>query len=86
SQAVISGTFSVTRQAIQLGLVPRMAIRHTSAAAGQIFIPTINSALMVAVILLVLVFKSSSNLTATYGIAVTGAMVIDTVLLAVVLL
>ncbi|WP_408590541.1 potassium transporter Kup [Novosphingobium sp.] len=86
SQAVISGTFSVTQQAIQLGLVPRMAIRHTSAAAGQIFIPMINSTLMVAVILLVLVFKSSSNLTATYGIAVTGAMLIDNVLLAVVLL
>jgi len=86
SQAVISGAFSVTQQAIQLGFIPRMTIRHTSTSAGQIYIPVINSALMVAVILLVLMFRHSSNLTAAYGIAVTGAMMIDNVLLGVVLI
>ncbi|MFS0735661.1 potassium transporter Kup [Sphingomonas sp. 1P06PA] len=86
SQAVISGAFSVTQQAIQLGFIPRLRIVHTSsAAAGQIYIPVINWALMVMVILLVLGFKSSSNLAAAYGIAVTGAMFIDTFLIAVVL-
>jgi KUP system potassium uptake protein len=86
SQAVISGAFSVTQQAIQLGFIPRLRIAHTSAStAGQIYIPTINWALMVMVILLVLVFRTSSNLTAAYGIAVTGAMFIDNCLLAVVL-
>jgi KUP system potassium uptake protein len=85
SQAVISGAFSVTQQAIQLGFIPRMTIKHTSTAAGQIYIPVINFALMIAVILLVLVFQHSSNLTAAYGIAVTGAMLIDNFLLGVVL-
>ncbi|MCA3253999.1 MAG: potassium transporter Kup [Alphaproteobacteria bacterium] len=86
SQAVISGAFSVTQQAIQLGFMPRLRILHTSAsAAGQIYIPVVNWALMVAVIVLVLTFGSSSNLAAAYGIAVTGAMFIDTCLLAVVL-
>jgi KUP system potassium uptake protein len=86
SQAVISGAFSVTQQAIQLGFVPRLRIAHTSeSAAGQIYIPIVNWALMVMVILLVLTFRSSSNLAAAYGIAVTGAMLIDTVLIAVVL-
>ena len=86
SQAVISGAFSVTQQAIQLGFIPRLRITHTSeSAAGQIYIPMINWALMVMVILLVLVFGSSSNLAAAYGIAVTGAMMIDTILIAVVL-
>ncbi|MFL6752474.1 MAG: potassium transporter Kup [Sphingomicrobium sp.] len=86
SQAVISGAFSVTQQAIQLGFVPRLRITHTSeAAAGQIYIPVINWALMMMVILLVLTFRSSSNLAAAYGIAVTGAMLIDTVLISVVL-
>jgi len=86
SQAVISGAFSVTQQAIQLGFIPRLRILHTSAsAAGQIYIPVINWALMVMVIILVLTFRSSSNLTAAYGIAVTGAMFIDTLLIAVVL-
>jgi KUP system potassium uptake protein len=86
SQAVISGAFSVTQQAIQLGFVPRLRITHTSeAAAGQIYIPTINWALMTMVIILVLTFRSSSNLAAAYGIAVTGAMLIDTVLISVVL-
>jgi KUP system potassium uptake protein len=85
SQAVISGAFSVTQQAIQLGFIPRLRITHTSeSAAGQIYIPVINWALMIMVILLVLTFRSSSNLAAAYGIAVTGAMMIDTVLLGVV--
>ena len=87
SQAVISGAFSLTQQAIQLGFIPRMQIRHTSEkAAGQIYIPVVNWGLMVMVIILVLFFQSSSNLAAAYGIAVTGAMFIDTILLAAVLL
>ncbi|MFM5950158.1 MAG: potassium transporter Kup [Novosphingobium sp.] len=87
SQAVISGAFSLTQQAIQLGFLPRMQIKHTSAAAaGQIYIPTLNWALMIMVIILVLFFQSSSNLAAAYGIAVTGAMFIDTILLAAVLI
>ena len=85
SQAVISGAFSVTQQAIQLGFVPRLRITHTSeAAAGQIYIPVVNWALMTMVLILVLTFRTSSNLAAAYGIAVTGAMLIDTVLIAVV--
>ena len=85
SQAVISGAFSVTQQAIQLGFIPRLRITHTSeSAAGQIYIPVINWALMIMVILLVFTFGSSSNLAAAYGIAVTGAMAIDTVLIGVV--
>ena len=85
SQAVITGAFSVTQQAIQLGFIPRLRILQTSETAkGQIYIPVINWALMVAVILLVVSFGSSSNLAAAYGIAVTGAMFIDTLLLAVV--
>jgi KUP system potassium uptake protein len=86
SQAVISGAFSVTQQAIQLGFIPRLRITHTSeSAAGQIYIPVVNWALLVMVILLVVTFGSSSNLAAAYGIAVTGAMLIDAVLIAVVL-
>ena len=86
SQAVISGAFSVTQQAIQLGFMPRLKITHTSAsAAGQIYIPVVNWGLMVMVLLLVVTFQSSSNLTAAYGIAVTGAMFIDSILIAVVL-
>ncbi|WP_380778969.1 potassium transporter Kup [Sphingomonas sp. R86520] len=86
SQAVISGAFSVTQQAIQLGFIPRLRIEHTSAStAGQIYIPLVNGALMTMVILLVLFFRTSSNLTSAYGIAVTGAMFIDTCLLGVVL-
>jgi len=86
SQAVISGAFSVTQQAIQLGFMPRLRIEHTSASsAGQIYIPAINWALMIMVCLLVVFFQSSSNLAAAYGIAVTGAMLIDTCLVSVVL-
>jgi KUP system potassium uptake protein len=86
SQAVISGAFSVTQQAVQLGFLPRLSIRHTSAdAAGQIYIPFVNWVLMVCVIALVVSFKSDSNLAAAYGIAVTGAMTIDGILLGVVI-
>ena len=86
SQAVISGAFSVTQQAIQLGFMPRLRIEHTSAATvGQIYIPLVNWLLLVMVLLLVVFFRTSSNLTSAYGIAVTGAMLIDTCLLSVVL-
>ncbi len=84
SQAVISGAFSITHQAIQLGFVPRLSIRHTSDEhSGQIYIPSINWALMIAVIILVLTFQNSSNLASAYGIAVTGAVTIDTLLMGV---
>jgi KUP system potassium uptake protein len=87
SQAVITGAFSVTQQAIQLGFIPRLRITHTSeSTAGQIYIPAVNWALLIMVLLLVLTFRTSSNLAAAYGIAVTGAMLIDTVLIAVVLI
>ncbi|HYE00150.1 MAG TPA: potassium transporter Kup [Alphaproteobacteria bacterium] len=81
SQAVISGVFSLTRQAIQLGYLPRLSIRHTSATEiGQIYIPQINWLQMTGVLLLVVSFGSSSALASAYGIAVTGAMSIDAVL------
>ncbi len=81
SQAVISGAFSVARQAVQLGYLPRMKIVHTShMEAGQIYVPFTNWTLYVAVIALVFGFQSSSNLAAAYGIAVTGTMMIDTIL------
>jgi KUP system potassium uptake protein len=82
SQAVISGAYSLTRQAIQLGYCPRLAIRHTSESEiGQVYMPWINWALLSAVLVLVLGFKSSSALASAYGIAVTGTMAIDTILL-----
>ncbi|MEO8811176.1 MAG: potassium transporter Kup [Rhodanobacter sp.] len=81
SQAVISGAFTVTRQAIQLGFLPRMEVVHTSREAiGQIFLPWVNRALMVAVIFTVVFFGSSDALGGAYGIAVTGTMAIDTLL------
>ncbi|AVT81940.1 MAG: potassium transporter Kup [Rhodopseudomonas sp.] len=81
SQAVISGAYSVARQAIQLGLLPRMTIVHTSGEeAGQIYVPFTNWTLYLAVMALVVGFQSSSNLAAAYGIAVTGTMMIDTIL------
>jgi len=84
SQAVISGAFSITHQAIQMGYIPRLAIRHTSETeGGQIYIPVVNWALMIAVIILVLTFQNSSNLASAYGIAVTGAVTIDTLLMGV---
>ncbi|TAK18071.1 MAG: potassium transporter Kup [Myxococcaceae bacterium] len=81
SQALISGAFSITQQAVQLGYCPRVTIVHTSGSAeGQIYIPEVNRILMVACITLVLVFKESSALAAAYGIAVTGTMSITSVL------
>jgi KUP system potassium uptake protein len=81
SQAVISGAYSVTRQAIQLGYLPRMQIMHTSEdEKGQIYLPGINWSLMLAVMALVVGFGSSSSLAAAYGIAVTGTMVVTSVL------
>ncbi|MFI3184899.1 MAG: potassium transporter Kup [Methylococcaceae bacterium] len=86
SQAVISGAFSVTRQAIQLGYCPRMNILHTSGQeVGQVYIPAINWILMVCVFVVVLSFKSSSALASAYGIAVTGTMIVDTVLVFIVI-
>ena len=85
SQAVISGVFSLTRQAVRLGHLSRMTIRHTSTTEiGQIYIPRVNWMLMAGVLLLVFIFGSSSNLAAAYGISVTGAMAIDTVLVGLV--
>jgi KUP system potassium uptake protein len=85
SQAVISGAFSVTRQAVQLGFLPRLLIRHTSAEEeGQIYAPGINRLLFVAVVALVIGFGSSQNLASAYGIAVTGTLAIDTLLFFVV--
>jgi KUP system potassium uptake protein len=87
SQAVISGAFSLTRQAIQLGYVPRMFIQHTSSQEqGQIYIGTVNWALMVGVVLLVIGFESSGALAAAYGVAVTGTMLITTLLSSAVVL
>ena len=81
SQAVISGAFSITQQAIQLGYAPRMEVLHTSShEMGQIYLPAINRALFVGVVALVLGFGSSTSLAAAYGIAVTGTMAITTVL------
>jgi KUP system potassium uptake protein len=85
SQAVISGAYSLTRQAVQLGYAPRIVIRHTSAREiGQIYIPSVNWTLMFCAIGLVVVFKASTNLAAAYGVAVTATMAITTALLAVV--
>lgn len=81
SQAVITGAYSMTQQAIQLGLLPRMEIRYTSeTTAGQIFVPRVNRLLLIGVLLLVLLFGSSSKLAAAYGISVTGTMVVTTAL------
>src|SRR3954465_7732241 len=82
SQAVISGAFSVTHQAVQLGFLPRLKTEHTSEkAVGQIYIPAVNWGLLVMVILLVLGFRESGKLASAYGIAVTGTMLITTVML-----
>lgn len=81
SQALISGSFSLTQQAIQLGYLPRLNIVHTSdVAAGQIYIPEVNAGLMIMCVLLVVGFKTSSNLAGAYGIAVTGTMAVTTIL------
>ena len=84
SQAVISGAFSVTRPAVQLGVLPRLTIRHTSREAGQVYVPAVNWGIFVAVVALVVGFGSSQHLAAAYGIAVTGTLAIDTVLFFVV--
>ena len=87
SQSVITGAFSVARQSIQLGFLPRMQILHTSSAEqGQIYIPLINTLLMIGVLLLVLIFQSSSALAAAYGVAVTGTMLCTTLLVSPVIL
>jgi KUP system potassium uptake protein len=85
SQAVISGAFSMARQCMQLGFLPRMTVRHTSTMEeGQIYVPQVNTALAVGVVLLVLAFKTSDNLASAYGIAVTGTFLCTAVLAMVV--
>ncbi|MGL5005893.1 MAG: low affinity potassium transporter Kup [Plesiomonas sp.] len=87
SQAVISGAFSLTRQAVRLGYLPPMTILHTSEEeAGQIYVPLVNWLLFIAVVLVVLTFRHSSNLASAYGIVVTGTMVLTSILLSVVAL
>ena len=87
SQAVISGAFSLSRQAVQLGFLPRLQINHTSETEiGQIYIPSINWMLLVIVILVVLGFKNSTNLASAYGIAATGTMVLTTIMFCIVML
>lgn len=85
SQAVISGAFSLTRQAVQLGYLPRLEIIHTSdKKIGQVYIPSVNTWLLIGTLLLILVFKHSSNLATAYGIAVSATMLITTILISVV--
>ena len=87
SQAVISGVYAVTRQSVQLGQLPRMVVRHTSATEqGQVYVPRINALLCVGVVLIVLIFRNSGALASAYGIAVTGVMAISTFLVAIVAL
>jgi KUP system potassium uptake protein len=86
SQAVISGAYSLTRQAIQLGLLPRLEIRHTSGEQfGQIYMPRVNTLLLLGVLLLVVLFKSSGALASAYGVAVTGTMVVTAILALIVI-
>ena len=86
SQALISGAFSITRQAVQLGLAPRLDVEHTSAREmGQVYVPRVNWALMVATVLIVIGFGSSGAMAAAYGIAVTLTMIITVLLLYVVM-
>ena len=80
SQAAITGSFSITRQAVQLGFLPRLKIAHTSDLEGQIYVPLITWVLGIGVIALVLIFRSSNALADIYGVAVTGTFCIDTVL------
>jgi len=81
SQAVISGAFSLTHQAIQLGLLPRLEIRHTSEAiAGQIYVPLVNRFLVIGVLLLILIFENSSNLASAYGVAVIGTILVTSLM------
>src|SRR5205085_919415 len=86
SQAVITGAYSLTRQAILLGLLPRLEIRHTSETqVGQIFMPRVNTLLLIGVLLLVALFRSSSALASAYGIAVTGTMVVTAMMAIIVI-
>jgi KUP system potassium uptake protein len=86
SQAVITGAYSLTQQAIQLGLLPRLEIRHTSESLiGQIYMPKVNTLLLIGVLLLVMLFRSSSALASAYGIAVTGTMVVTSLMAFVVI-
>jgi KUP system potassium uptake protein len=86
SQAVITGAYSLTQQAIQLGLLPRLEIRHTSGALfGQIYMPRVNTLLLIGVLLLVALFRLSGALASAYGIAVTGTMVVTTLMAFVVI-
>src|SRR5690606_38474587 len=86
SQAVITGTYSLTQQAIALNMLPRMVVHHTSATqSGQIYMPQINSMLMIGVLVLVAAFGSSSALSNAYGIAVSGVMIVTLMLLVVVM-
>ena len=81
SQAVITGAFSMTQQAVSLGLFPRIDIRRTSETqAGQIYVPQVNTMLLIGVLVLIVMFRNSSNLASAYGIAVTGSMFVDTLL------
>ncbi len=84
SQAVISGSYSVAKQAVQLGFLPRLKITHTSREAGQIYVPAVNWALCIGVVALVLGFQRSSRLAEIYGVAVTGTFILDTILFLVV--
>ena len=85
SQAVISGAFSVSRQAMQLGFLPAQRVKQTSEhAGGQVYLPAVNGALFIGVLVLVLAFETSARLATAYGVAVTGALLIDTVLMLVV--
>jgi KUP system potassium uptake protein len=86
SQAVITGAYSLTQQAIQLGLLPRLEIRHTSEEQfGQIYMPRVNTLLLIGVVLLVVLFKSSGALASAYGIAVTGTMVVTAIMALIVI-
>jgi KUP system potassium uptake protein len=85
SQAVITGAYSITQQAIQLGLLPRLEIQHTSELIGQIYMPKVNTLLLIGVLLLVGLFRSSSALASAYGIAVTGTMVVTAMMAFVVI-
>src|SRR5437764_1958043 len=86
SQAVITGAYSLTQQAIQLGLLPRLEIRHTSESLiGQIYMPKVNTLLLIGVLLLVMLCRSSSALASAYGIAVTGTMVVTSMMAFVVI-
>jgi KUP system potassium uptake protein len=80
SQAVITGSYSVARQAVQLGFLPRLRIRHTSELEGQIYVPAVNWILAAGVIVLVIVFRSSARLADIYGVAVTGTFILNTIL------